>query len=36
MLASGNTADASGLEALIGRRPRNFSEENLAYLGRKQ
>jgi uncharacterized protein YbjT (DUF2867 family) len=36
MLASGNTADASGLAALIGRRPRSFTKENLAYLGGKQ
>lgn len=33
MLASGNTADASELEALIGRQPRSFTAENLAYLG---
>ncbi len=36
MLATGNTCDASELEALIGARPRSFTNENLAYLGRKQ
>jgi NADH dehydrogenase len=36
MLASGNTADPSELEALIGRPPRGFTNENLAYLGSKQ
>jgi hypothetical protein len=36
MLASGNTAGASALEALIGRRPRSFTKENLVYLGGKQ
>ena len=35
MLASGNTADPAGLETLIGRRPRGFTQENLAYLGGK-
>jgi NADH dehydrogenase len=33
MLASGNTADPSELQALIGRRPRSFTKENLSYLG---
>lgn len=32
MLASGNTADPSELQALIGRRPRSFTKENLSYL----
>lgn len=36
MLASGNIADASALEALIGRRPLGFTQENLAYLGGKR
>ncbi len=35
MLAGGNTAAASELEALIGRPPRAFSKSNLAYLGGK-
>jgi NADH dehydrogenase len=36
MLAPGNTADPSELEALIGRRLRSFTKENLAYLGSRQ
>lgn len=36
MLASGNTADPSELEALIGRRPQGFTYKNLAYLGGRQ
>jgi NADH dehydrogenase len=33
MLAGGNTADASALEALIRRKPRRFDRESLAYIG---
>ncbi len=36
MLASGNTATASELEALIRRRARSFTNENLSYLGGKR
>lgn len=35
MLAEGNTADPAELEALIGRFPRSFTPENLAYLGKR-
>ena len=34
MLEEGNTADPGVLAALIGREPRPFSTENLAYLSR--
>ena len=34
MLEEGNTADPEILAALIGREPRPFSVENLAYLAR--